>query len=59
MNKLEFIARQLARTNNKRYENYAIQRMWHNLDNTQGRSGDIPSMERHTPDERMQSHPWF
>lgn len=33
MNKLEFISRQLSRTNNKRYESYAIHRLWHKLDN--------------------------
>jgi hypothetical protein len=30
--KKEYIARQLARTHNKRYENYVITRIWHKLD---------------------------
>lgn len=32
MDKLEFITRQLARTNGKRFENYVVTRIWHLLD---------------------------
>ncbi len=33
MDKLEFIIRQLAKTNKKNYENYVVSRIWHKLDN--------------------------
>jgi very-short-patch-repair endonuclease len=33
MDKLEFILRQLAKTNKKNYENYVVTRIWHKLDN--------------------------
>ncbi|WP_346879906.1 AbaSI family restriction endonuclease [Clostridium sp. UBA3061] len=32
MDKLEFIIRQLAKTNKKNYENYVVSRIWHKLD---------------------------
>ena len=32
MEKLEFIARQLAKAQTKRYEHYVVQRIWHRLD---------------------------